>query len=134
MGCELVETSLVDFHFGRIAPSERELTETHLRSCPRCLGAFLGLKRDIEESQLSISRPSSQVRESLHAEARARFAGVPAAIASQVTRRRAAYFTLGCLIALGAAHFLSVQPPPAPPAAFQTADAGALGSVGLTRF
>jgi len=55
--CTLIEPDLVAFHFGAATDLARPELEAHLRSCPRCLEAYFGLKRAVEDS--GEARPSS---------------------------------------------------------------------------
>jgi hypothetical protein len=55
--CTLIEPDLTSFHFGAVTDLPRAELENHLLGCPRCLGAFLTLKRAVEDA--GEARPSS---------------------------------------------------------------------------
>jgi len=57
LDCTLIEPDLVPFHFGAATDVARAELEAHLQACPHCLGAFLGLKRAVEDG--GEARPSS---------------------------------------------------------------------------
>ena len=57
MDCTLIEPDLTAFHFGAATDVARDKLETHLLGCARCMGAFLALKRAVEEG--GESRPST---------------------------------------------------------------------------
>jgi anti-sigma factor RsiW len=68
----MIDGELVAFHFGVLEGDARAAVEEHLASCPRCLRAFLDVKRALE--RVPDERPSDRVRARLRAEAARRFA------------------------------------------------------------
>jgi anti-sigma factor RsiW len=61
MTCSDIAPDLVPFHFGEIAPAERDAIEAHLLDCPECLADYLALKRQVETAELD-ERPSESAR------------------------------------------------------------------------
>lgn len=65
MKCEQLTSHLVEFHFGGLNHQLRPMVEQHITGCPHCLGAYLGLKRDIElgsDPEVTPQLPSLQLR------------------------------------------------------------------------
>ncbi len=94
----------MDFHFGKIDPTDRQLVEQHLLSCSSCLKEYFELKRDLEVNG-EADRPSDIVRHRIRRD----FASYVENLVSEETRAwvaaRRLKLTFGAL-AVAAAIFL----------------------------
>lgn len=61
MSCDRIEPELMGYHFGALEDAARTQVEAHLPDCPRCLKAYLALKREVELGEAA-PRPSAAVR------------------------------------------------------------------------
>lgn len=111
MDCTLIEGELIPFHFNTLGEAPRAELETHLMACPRCLQAYLELKRAVEQGGTPLERPSPMLKARLRGEVAAEF----------VRPRRplfwgavAATLVVATLLGLWA-HRAPSAPPPAPP-------------------
>ncbi len=77
MSCQNVQPELIAYHFGTLPPPARLAVEAHLPVCPRCLGSYLALKRDIELGEEEPA-PSEASRHRLRRAIAAELAGPPA--------------------------------------------------------
>jgi anti-sigma factor RsiW len=65
MSCREIESELIAYHFGTVAPEAREQIEAHLPSCAACVGAYVALKRGFDSP--GDARPSAAARARLRA-------------------------------------------------------------------
>lgn len=115
MTCEETDNALVDYHFGVLEAQSRAKLEAHLLTCPRCVGAFVSLKRAIETS-------TSDVAPSPDARARLRRAVADELRVAHSPRRSwdrpLAWAVAACaLLVASAATELLTSSPPSPPRA-----------------
>ncbi len=69
-----MEGDLIPFHFGTLGDEPRAAVEAHLQSCPRCLQAYLEVKRAIERGDAAQPQPSALLRARLRADVSTEFA------------------------------------------------------------
>lgn len=112
MDCTLIEGELVPFHFGTVEPAARAEVEQHLPGCPRCLQAFLELKRVIDGG--GAVGPSLKQRPS--AATRGRLRGDVAATFGRPRRERMILGAVAAVLvaAVGLGVYLGRHPAPTP--------------------
>lgn len=115
MNCDAVETELTGFHFATLDADTRRAVEQHLVACPRCVGAYLALKRSVEDAAAG-SAPSAASRARLRQAVEAVVRPKPArGVWSWWERPLALGLAAASVtLALGAMHAVATSPGTAP--------------------
>ncbi|MFO0606447.1 MAG: zf-HC2 domain-containing protein [Polyangiales bacterium] len=115
MTCDAVELDLTGFHFATLDPEARRAVEGHLVACPRCVAAYLAVKRAVEsEAEAPPPSPASRarLREAVAAAVRPR--AVKAAWSWWERPLAATLAAASVALALGAMHAVATSPGAAP--------------------
>lgn len=90
MDCTRVDDELVGFELGVIDGATRAAVEAHLVGCPRCVSAFLALKRAVDAGE-EAEAPSEVTRARIRAEAHKALTTTAATTTTERKPKRAAW-------------------------------------------